>query len=315
MDIFGHPFGISTDVKVGAFLQPFPELGSLLLHTVLDVDLFRLIPGEGGGEFVEMAGFLGGGKFVAIKKVCGGMLVAKKEPVSAGMSVFLSMLEEGPEGGDPGAGTHHDDVAVRWREMEMAGWLHIDRERVFLGQSGQIAGGQALFGAAMGGVLDQSDGQMNMAVLVVGGRGDGVEAWGDFIQKMGNLCRVDLDSRSILQDVYDVPIEDVFVELLFIGTDGLQFVAGRARGLFRHGFDEFLSGAVENEGGGDGFLEGGVPYEAKFFEELLHEAGGIAWNDPEGVPADVGGTAGAQLNRNMSGVFRGPLLIEEAVFF
>ena len=78
MDIFGHAFGIATDIEVGAAIQPAPEFGAFFEHAMLDVDFFGLITGESSREFVEMAGFLGFGKFVPIKKIAAGMLIAKE---------------------------------------------------------------------------------------------------------------------------------------------------------------------------------------------------------------------------------------------
>ena len=61
MHVLGHALRVPADVEVGAFFKPAPEFGPFLFHPVLDVDLLSLVAGEGGGEFVEVAGFLGGG--------------------------------------------------------------------------------------------------------------------------------------------------------------------------------------------------------------------------------------------------------------
>ena len=123
MDVFSHAFGIAADVKVGSTIEPSPEFGPLLEHAVLDVDFLGLIAREGGGEFVEMTGFLSLGKFIAVKKIATGALVTKEEPIFPWMGVVLAMLEEGAEGGDAGAGPDHDHIAIGRRQMEVAGGL------------------------------------------------------------------------------------------------------------------------------------------------------------------------------------------------
>ena len=123
MDVLGHAFGISADVKVGSTIEPSPEFGPLLEHAVLDVDFLGLIAREGGGEFVEVTRFLGLGEFIAVEKIATGALVAKEEPIFPWMGVVLAMLEEGAEGGDAGAGPDHDHIAIGRRQMEVAGGL------------------------------------------------------------------------------------------------------------------------------------------------------------------------------------------------
>ena len=127
MDVLGHAFGITADVKVGSTIEPSPEFGPLLEHAVLDVDFLGLIAREGGGEFVEMTGFLSLGKLIAVKKIATGALVTKEEPIFPWMGVVFAMLEEGAEGGDASAGSDHDHIAIGRRQMEMAGGLDKNR--------------------------------------------------------------------------------------------------------------------------------------------------------------------------------------------
>jgi hypothetical protein len=98
-----------------------------LEHAVLDVDFLGLIAREGGGEFVEMTGFLSFGKFIAVKKIATGALVTKDEPIFPWMGVVLAVLEKGAEGGDAGAGSDHDHIAVGRGQMEVAGGLNKNR--------------------------------------------------------------------------------------------------------------------------------------------------------------------------------------------
>jgi hypothetical protein len=127
VDVFGHAFGIAADVKVGSTIEPAPEFGPLLEHAVLDVDFLGLITREGGGEFVEVTGFLGLGEFIAVKKIATGALVTKEEPIFPWMGVVLAVLEEGAEGSDASAGSDHDHVALGGRQMEVASGLDKNR--------------------------------------------------------------------------------------------------------------------------------------------------------------------------------------------
>ena len=127
MDVFSHAFGIAADVKVGSTIEPSPEFGPLLEHAVLDIDFLGLIARECGGEFVEVTRFLGLGKFIAVEEIATGALVTKEEPIFPWMGVVLAMLEEGAEGGDAGAGSDHDHIAIGRRQMEVAGGLDKNR--------------------------------------------------------------------------------------------------------------------------------------------------------------------------------------------
>jgi hypothetical protein len=97
-----------------------------LEHAVLDVDFLGLIARESGGEFVEVTRFLGLVEFIAVKKIATGALVTKEEPIFPWVGVVLAMLEKGAEGGDTGAGSDHDHIALGRRQMEVAGGLDKD---------------------------------------------------------------------------------------------------------------------------------------------------------------------------------------------
>jgi len=101
---------------------------------------------------------------------------------------------------------------------------------------------------------------------------------------------------------------------LFVGTEGLELVADRAGGLVGDGFDELFARAVEDDGGGEDFAEGGVAGEAEFLEEFVDEAVGVAGDDAEGVAADVGGAGGAEFDDDMAGVLGGAFFIQVGVF-
>src|SRR5919206_4527595 len=48
VDVPGHAGGVPADVEAGALPEPVPQLGAVLAHPVLDVDLGALVTGEGG---------------------------------------------------------------------------------------------------------------------------------------------------------------------------------------------------------------------------------------------------------------------------
>ena len=123
VDILSHALGIATDIEVGPAVQPAPEFGTFFEHAVLDVDFIGLITGESSRKFVEMTGFLGLGKLIAVKKIAIGALVTKDEPIFPWMGVVLAVLEKGAEGGDAGAGTDHDHIAIGRRQMKVPGGL------------------------------------------------------------------------------------------------------------------------------------------------------------------------------------------------
>ena len=84
-DVLGHAGGVAADVEVGAALEPGVELGGVLLHAVLDVDLVGLVAGEGGVEAGEEAVLVHGEELVFVEEVEGAALLAEEEPVVAGV--------------------------------------------------------------------------------------------------------------------------------------------------------------------------------------------------------------------------------------
>lgn len=302
MDILGHPLGISTHVEVGALFQPAPELSALLLHSVLNVDLLRLIPGEGGGKFMEVSGFLCGCEFVAVKEVGLCVLIPKKEPVPPCVAMLGPMLEKGPKRCDSGPGADHDDIPIGCGQMKVPGGLDIYRDGGLLGQIGEISRGEPLFGATMGRVLDNGDGQVNLAVGVVGRRSDGVEPGGNFVQKARNFRGLEVNSRGILQNIDDIPVKNVLLQFLFVGAYGLQFILGSPWGLLRHRFHELFSDAIKDGRCGKRFVQVGIIMKTQFLGELTDECLGIPGEHAQGVPALVGWAGGAQFDDDVPGV-------------
>ncbi len=104
VDVLGHAGGVAADVEVGARFQPGEEFGGVFLHPVLDVDLCRLVAGEGdirGGP--RQPAVCQRVQLLPVEEVAGGLLVAEEEPVLAVGAGGVAFLEEGAEGGDAGA--------------------------------------------------------------------------------------------------------------------------------------------------------------------------------------------------------------------
>src|SRR5580704_16193135 len=76
-------------------------------------------------------------KFVAIEKVGGGSALSEEEPVAAGGTKGATLVQEGAEGSDAGAGSDHDDGSISvFRQAKLSVRLNVD------GQT--IAGGGAV---------------------------------------------------------------------------------------------------------------------------------------------------------------------------
>lgn len=120
VDVFGHARGVAADVEVGAVLEPGPQLGAVITHPVLDVDLGALVAGEGQVEVGEDAVVAQAGEFVAVVEVGRFVLFAEEQPVGGAVAAGTPFVEEADEGGDAGTGTDHDHRGGRiggWPEM------------------------------------------------------------------------------------------------------------------------------------------------------------------------------------------------------
>jgi len=79
-----------------------------------------------------------------------------------------TVLEKASKRGNASSWADHDHVAIRWGKMKMAGGLDIDRDRRLVGQMSKVTRGEPLFLAAVGGVLDEGNSQVNLSGTVVG---------------------------------------------------------------------------------------------------------------------------------------------------
>merc|ERR1712117_189217 len=110
----GHLRGITTDEHMGAALEKWLELVSLLRHEVLHVSFgLTALPAEGDVK-LQCARHLPTLKFSAVQEV---RLVsaAEKEHHLAGASVDLPLLDEASKRRHTSAGTDHDDICGRRR--------------------------------------------------------------------------------------------------------------------------------------------------------------------------------------------------------
>ena len=71
-----------------------------------------------------------------------------------------------------------------------------------------------------------------------------------------------MDARGIVEDVDDITVENILIQLLFIGTDCLKLIPRSTGSFFRHRFDELFADTVQDGGGGDGFMQSGVFMES-----------------------------------------------------
>jgi hypothetical protein len=136
---------------------------------VLHIQFLGLISGKRGGEFVEESGFLGSQELLAVKAVGIRVLISETEPIAPRVPMDGTVLEKAPKRGDASSRADHDHVAIRWRKMKMAGGLDIDGDRRLVGQMSKVTGGEPLFRAAVGGVLDEGNSQVSLSRAVVGG--------------------------------------------------------------------------------------------------------------------------------------------------
>ena len=117
----------------------------------------------------------------------------------------------------------------------------------------------------MGGIFDDGNGEVDFAWAVVGGGGDGVEAWGDFGQEGGKFGGIDLEALGIGKDIDGIAVGHIGVQFGFVGANFLKAIPAWAGGrFFRSHFYKLFACPVEDGGSGDGFGEGGVPRESEF---------------------------------------------------
>ncbi len=132
--------------------------------------------------------------------------------------------------------------------MEMFGGLDVDRHLVLVQLLAvrEIAGGDAHFLAAVGGIFDDGHGQVDLAGVRLGRGRDGIEPGRDLVGQ-GQEFRRGERHRVFGQDIGVIPREDVIVERFVVPDDFRQRgFLGAFRQSFQHGLDEFLADAVED---------------------------------------------------------------------
>src|SRR5207245_2031869 len=134
-----------ADVKIGAVLQPRPEVFRIFQHSSLDVDFVELVAGEGEIKAVQFSFLLVIEQFVAIEKIGGAMLFAEKEPVAASGALKGALFEKSAKRGETGARADHDNVGgVIFGQAKRTGFLYINRNISYkqLGVIGEETGGK-----------------------------------------------------------------------------------------------------------------------------------------------------------------------------
>ena len=167
VDILGHVILVAADIEVGPSFEPHPDLGGVLLHQVLDVDL-RLVgfarPRQ--IELRQVTGLQPVLQLFPIEELPLLGTVAEEQPVVPFRPVYLPLLEVGSEGSDTGSRSDHDDVHIAvLRQHEGTGGRHEHRDvaGVEFGVVGEVDGAQATASAVMMLVADDGDGQLDFA--------------------------------------------------------------------------------------------------------------------------------------------------------
>src|SRR5580704_13507234 len=104
LDVLGHALGIAADIEMRALVEPRPELGRVLAHAMLNVDLLRLVARESEVELFKQAAALPIDDLVFVQKVGGAFLLAEEQPVGSFGAARLALLEESAKRGNAGAG-------------------------------------------------------------------------------------------------------------------------------------------------------------------------------------------------------------------
>ncbi len=98
VDVAGHGGGIAAHVEVSSGLEPPEQVGAVLAHAVLDVDLVLLVAGERQVEAVEQAVGDEAVEFVGVEVVGVAVLVAEEQPVLPGRSGRGAVVEAAERG-------------------------------------------------------------------------------------------------------------------------------------------------------------------------------------------------------------------------
>src|SRR6185437_2104607 len=124
--IHAHGFFCAADIDMRTGLEPAEQIGGLVFHFMLDIDLAGLVAGKGGIDAREYAGPDPVLDLRLIKEVGGEMAVAEEKPVPAGGALAIPLREKRAEGGDAGTGSDHDDIRIRCRKSELRVVVYIE---------------------------------------------------------------------------------------------------------------------------------------------------------------------------------------------
>src|SRR6266852_3699468 len=94
LDVLGHALGIAADIEMRAFVEPRPELGRVLAHAMLNVELLRLVTRESEIELFKHAAALPIDDLVLVEKIRDAFLLAEEQPVGSLGAARLALLEE-----------------------------------------------------------------------------------------------------------------------------------------------------------------------------------------------------------------------------
>ena len=112
LHVRSHAARVAAYVDMGAPLDPRVQLGRLLLHLMLDVDLLRSVTREREIKAMQLLFRQRLLPLDLIEEFAAKVPIAEEQPVSTPRSRRHAMLDEGPERRDPGAGANHDDVSI-----------------------------------------------------------------------------------------------------------------------------------------------------------------------------------------------------------
>src|ERR1700745_1773523 len=90
-------------------LQPCKNLLAMLQHSMLDIDLVRLITGKGGIKSSQCSGLLRLHNLVFVEKIAFGALFPEKKPILAASPGRQAFLEKRSERSDARSRTDHNN--------------------------------------------------------------------------------------------------------------------------------------------------------------------------------------------------------------
>jgi len=204
IDILRHPRGVAAHVEVRALLEPGEQLGAVLAHPVLHVDLVGLIAREREIEPRQEAAVAHRGQFVAIVEVGLRMLFAEEQPVASARAARLPLVQEAAERRDAGAGAdHHDRHVAVHRRPEVCGLLHEHRHAAVFRAIGEKRRGDAFACAPPVVIADGRHRQMNLARMRARARRDRVKPRLQPLQHADQFRARELD-RKLVQHVREL---------------------------------------------------------------------------------------------------------------